>query len=308
MEDLNLQEIHDTLVEVAYEAGRMMLDANPADIDTGTKLNSADIVTETDKAVEALVSGRLSAAYPAFAFVGEESYAPGTRLTDAPTFVVDPIDGTTNFVHGFPSACISLGLAVGREPAVGVVFNPWLDTLYTAIRGRGAYMTRGAAASRGGGEEQQGGRRSRLPLARSPRPLAGLDTALVAVEVGNDRAGGNYELKTAVFKKLCASREGGGAMAHGLRSLGSAALNLCAVAAGQLDAYWEGGCWAWDVCAGWCILAEAGGRMVGGNPGVWSPQLEDRKYLAVRGAPSGQERIVEEFWKVIGLGQMEYES
>ncbi|KAI1083500.1 inositol monophosphatase [Whalleya microplaca] len=304
MADLNLQEIHDTLVSVAHEAGRMMLAANPTDLATDTKLNSADIVTETDKAVEALVSTRLSAAYPSFAFMGEETYKPGTAIADTPTFIVDPIDGTTNFVHGFPHACISLGLAVARIPAVGVVYNPWLDTLYSAVRGRGAYLTQGAVWGVDGGR----GRRSRLPVAQRPAPLAGLDTSLLAVEVGSSRDGVNYELKTEVFKKLAASKESGGAMVHSLRSLGSAALNLCAVAAGQLDLYWEGGCWAWDVCAGWAILSEAGGIMVGGNPGDWEPEIDSRKYLAVRGAPSGQKEIVEEFWKVIGEGRMEYES
>ncbi|KAI1377787.1 inositol monophosphatase [Hypoxylon crocopeplum] len=304
MADLNLQEIHNTLISVAHEAGRMILSANPSDISTGTKLNSADIVTETDKAVEALVSSRLSKAYPSFAFIGEETYKPGMQVTTAPTFIVDPIDGTTNFVHGFPSACISLGFAVDRRPAVGVVYNPYLDQLYTAIRGKGAYLTHGAVWGLEGGK----GYKYKLPLAKNPQPLLGLNTSLVAIEWGSSRDGVNYEVKTDVFKKLCASKESGGAMVHSLRSMGSAALNLCAVAAGQLDSYWEGGCWAWDVCAGWAILTEAGGIMAGGNPGVWEPKIDERKYLAVRGAPSGQEGIVEEFWKVVGEGRMEYES
>ncbi|KAI1327135.1 inositol monophosphatase [Xylariaceae sp. FL0255] len=304
MADLNFQEIRETLISVAHEAGRMMLAANPTDIDTGTKINSADIVTETDKAVETLVSSRLSAAYPNFAFVGEETYKPGMQITAAPTFIVDPIDGTTNFVHGFPSACISLGLAVDRVPAVGVVYNPWLDQLYTAIRGDGAFLTVGANWGVEGGK----GRRSKLPLAKSPAPLLGLDKSLVAIEWGAHRDGVNYQVKTDVFKKLAAAKELGGSMVHSLRSMGSAALNICAVAAGQMDMYWEGGCWAWDVCAGWCILNEAGGLMAGGNPGDWEPQIDSRKYLAVRGAPSGQREIVEEFWRVIGDGRMEYES
>ncbi|KAI1769498.1 inositol monophosphatase [Hypoxylon sp. FL1150] len=301
---LNLQEIHDTLISVAHEAGRMILSANPTDISQGTKLNSADIVTETDKAVEALVSSRLSQAYPTFAFIGEETYEPGTQVTAAPTFIVDPIDGTTNFVRGFPDACISLGLAVDRRPAVGVVYNPYQDLLFTAIRGRGAYRTQGAVWGLEGGK----GRIHKLPLSSNPAPLRGLDSALVATEWGSSRDGVNYEVKTEVFKKLCASKESGGAMVHSLRSMGSAALNLCAVAAGQLDAYWEGGCWAWDVCAGWAILAEAGGIMAGGNPGVWDPKIDERKYLAVRGAPAGQNELVEEFWGVVGDGRMDYES
>jgi myo-inositol-1(or 4)-monophosphatase len=261
-------------------------------------------VTETDKAVETLVSTRLTAAYPSFAFVGEETYKPGVQITATPTFIVDPIDGTTNFVHGFPSACISLGLAVDRLPAVGVVYNPWQDTLYSAIRGHGAFVTVGANWGLEGGK----GRRSKLPLAKNPVPLAGLDRSLVSIEWGSQRDGVNFEVKTEVFKKLCASKENGGAMVHSLRSMGSAALNLCAIAAGQLDLYWEGGCWAWDVCAGWCILSEAGGLMAGGNPRVWEPEIDSRKYLAVRGAPSGQKEIIEEFWRVIGEGRMEYES
>ncbi|KAK8042595.1 inositol monophosphatase [Apiospora phragmitis] len=292
MANLDLEEIHDTLVEVAYEAGRMILSANPTDIATDTKLNSVDIVTETDKAVEALVSGQLQKKYPSFDFMGEETYKPGQKLTASPTFIVDPIDGTTNFVHGFPSACISLGLAVDRVPTIGVVYNPYLDQLN----------------SEDGGPGEKKGRVSRLPLSRNPPPLAGLGAALVAVEWGSSRDGINYAVKTEVFARLCATRETGGAMVHSLRSLGSAALNLCAVAAGQLDAYWEGGCWAWNVCAGWAILAEAGGVMAGGNPGVWEPALEDRKYLAVRGGATAeqQKELVREFWDVMGERRMEY--
>ncbi|KAG5999226.1 hypothetical protein E4U21_007224, partial [Claviceps maximensis] len=254
-----------------------------------------DIVTEADQAVEKMVSTRLSTSFPSVSFMGEETYKPGMRLGPEPTFVVDPIDGTTNFVHGFPNACISLGLAIERTPAVGVIYNPWQDLLFTAVKGKGAYMTR-----------IRGSTPLLLPLAKSPRPLEGLGTALLAIEWGSDRNGLNYELKTDVFKKLAASRETGGSMVHSLRSLGSAALNMAAVAAGQMDAYWEGGCWAWDVCAGWCILKEAGGIMVSGNPGSWDPELESRVYLAVRGAPRGQKELVEEFWKVIGDKTMDY--
>ncbi|KOS21630.1 Inositol monophosphatase 2 [Escovopsis weberi] len=300
MADVDLQAVHDEMVSVAYEAGRMILAANLAEIDTGTKVNTVDIVTEVDKAVEAMVSARLSAAFPSFSFMGEETYTPGARIGPEPTFVVDPIDGTTNFIHSFPNACVSLGLAVAREPVVGVIYNPYQDLLFAAVRGRGAFMTR-----------IRGTPPRRLPLsapAPAPAPpLAGLGAALVAVEWGSSRDGPNYELKADVFRRLAATRESGGAMVHSLRSLGSAALNLAAVAAGQMDAYWEGGCWAWDVCAGWCILTEAGGVMVGGNPGEWDVPLEGRVYLAVRGAEErGQKKLVEEFWGVIGDRRLDY--
>ncbi|OLN97415.1 Inositol monophosphatase 2 [Colletotrichum chlorophyti] len=294
MADLNLQEIHDTLLDIASEAGKMILAANPSSIDKGTKLNSVDIVTETDQAVEKMVSTRLQAAYPQVAFMGEETYTKGTRIGPEPTFVVDPIDGTTNFVHSFPDACISLGLSVDRVPVVGVIYNPFQDLLFTAIKGKGAYMRRG------------GGEARRLPLAENPIPLRGLDGALLACEWGSDREGANFELKAKTFRKLAATKESGGAMVHSIRALGSAALNIAAVAAGQLDAYWEGGCWAWDVCAGWCILTEAGGIMVGGNPGVWEPAVDERVYFAVRGAPEGQRELVEEFWGVLEGGRLDY--
>ncbi len=253
-----------------------------------------------------MVSKRLRVAYPTFSFVGEETYVAGeTRVTDAPTFIVDPIDGTTNFVHGFPNVCISLGFAVDRRSVVGVVYNPFLDQLSTGIRGGGSYVTRHASA---GGEKQQ---RWKLPLAgrgdaAAAPALHGLSSALVGVEWGSQRDGPNYDVKVETFRRLAASPETGGAMAHSLRSLGSAALNLCAVAAGQLDCYWEGGMYAWDVCAGWCILAEAGGIVVSGNPGDWDTPLDSRLCLAVRGAPSGQREIVEQFWAVIGDGRLDY--
>ncbi|CZR68141.1 related to quinic acid utilisation protein QUTG (inositol-1(or 4)-monophosphatase) [Phialocephala subalpina] len=297
MADLNLQEIHDLLVSVAHEAGQMQLSATPSYLSSGTKKNSADLVTETDQAVEKMVNTRLLKSYPTFQFIGEETYFPGQTLTAEPTFICDPIDGTTNFVHAFPAFCISLGLAVNKTPVIGVIYNPYLDELYTAIKGQGAYLTRGKF-----------GTKEKLPLKQEPEPLKDLSTCLIGAEWGSDRTGNNFDLRAKVFTKLAASKEDGGAMVHSIRSMGSAALNIAAVAAGQLDAYWEGGCWAWDVCAGWCILVEAGGIMVSANPGDWEPTIEGRKYLAIRGAPSGQKEIVEEFWGVIGEGRLDYSS
>lgn len=251
-----------------------------------------------------MVTARLSEAHPTFAFVGEETYQPGvTRVTDAPTFIVDPIDGTTNFVHSFPNACISLGATVGRRPVVGVVYNPFQDLLFTGIKGKGSYMQRNASLEEGKGRAEK----VKLPLGGdNPAALGDLSSALVSIEWGSQRDGENFDVKVRTFQKLAASKESGGGMIGGLRSLGSAALNLCACAAGQLDLYWEGGCYAWDVAAGWCILNEAGGIMVSGNPGAWETELDSRVYLAVRGASGGQKELVEEFWNIIGDGKMDY--
>ena len=163
---------------------------------------------------------------------------------------------------------------------------------------------------------------TRLPLGEAA-PLTKLDKCLVAVEWGNERSGSNYDCKTATFAALAAahhpssssssssSADGEPAaaaagptktgMVHSLRSLGSAALNMCAVAAGHVDVYWEGGCWAWDVAAGWVVVEEAGGLVVGGMPGEWEGEVDARRYLVVRGGEGGR-GIVEEFWGLLRGG------
>lgn len=181
--------------------------------------------------------------------------------------------------------CVSLGLAVAQKPAVGVIYNPFTKTLYTGIKGQGSYLTDASHDH------------VRLPL-KDPEPMQDLSHCLVAVEWGSDRDGNDYKVKVDTFSKLCASKEIGGAMVHGIRSLGSAELNLCGVAAGQLDVYWESGCWAWDVCAGWVIVEEAGGLMVGCHSGDWEPKVDQRRYMAVRAGP-GQKEIVGEFWRCV---------
>ncbi|KAI9832733.1 MAG: hypothetical protein M1826_001292 [Phylliscum demangeonii] len=284
--DLDLQEIHDCLAQLAREAGEMMKAATPSTQTSGSKKNSVDLVTETDRAVEEMVSIRLRARYPTFArgsFLGEETYQPGMQLTAAPTFVVDPVDGTVNFVHGNPYVSVSLALCVDKRPVVGIVYNPFTSMFYSAIKGRGSFLNQTIP----------------LPLKVEPAPLtAGLRSALVAVEWGSDRLGHNWDLKLDTFRNL--GQQGRG-MVHSMRSLGSAALNFCAVAAGTIDLYWEAGCWAWDVAAGWLILEEAGGIVADANPGGWSPTIDGRTYMAVRACKdgAGQREIVQEFWKLV---------
>lgn len=284
-----LDDIEQTLISIARRAGDMILAADPTVDDSDTKNNSSDRVTATDKAVEHMVYTTLTTTYPTFDFLGEETFKEGTKLTDAATFVCDPIDGTLNFIHGFPNTAVSLALTVARKPIVGVVYNPFRGDLFTAIRGRGAFLTR-----------LHDGRRVRLPAKRGP--LSSLNDCLVAVEWGNQRSGPNWDLRTSVHKKLLSSPSPAGsstgAMVHSVRSSGSAALDFCYVAAGWLDVFWEAGVWVWDVAAGWLVLEEAGGLVASANPGVWDPELEGRCYLAVRAAADsgGQRKVVEELW------------
>ncbi|KAK8236676.1 hypothetical protein HDK77DRAFT_513098 [Phyllosticta capitalensis] len=281
----DVKSICSILIQIAYRAGDMIVAADPSVDDSDTKNNSSDRVTATDKAVEAMIYESLKAAFPSFDFLGEETFKEGQKLTDAPTFVVDPVDGTLNFIHGFPNVAISLALTVARKPVVGVIYNPFRRDLFTAVKGKGAHLTR------------FDGRKTALPIKKTPAPLTSLNDCLVAVEWGNQRNGPNWDLRTSVHKKLLSSKDEGGAMVHSIRSNGSAALDFCYVAAGWFDAFWEAGVWIWDVCAGCIILQEAGGLLASANPGDWAPELEGRCYFAVRGAPEdGQKKIVEEVW------------
>ncbi|KIW85267.1 hypothetical protein Z517_00657 [Fonsecaea pedrosoi CBS 271.37] len=319
MDDIDLPTLRDNLITIALQAGSMITAASSLSLNSGspgtqpkaatsTKKNSADLVTETDKAVEDFISSTLKRLYPTYEFMGEETYVPGNKLGPEPTFIVDPIDGTTNFVHGWPYVSVSLGFAVNRVPTVGVVFNPFTRKLYHAIKGRGSYLRivrEESAASSVSSSAAPDGADTKLPL-KYPGAVAGLDECVVAIEYGSDRTGTNWRTKIETWAALGASKDEGGAMVHSARALGSAALNLCAVAEGSIDVYWEGGCWAWDVCAGWVVLTEAGGLVVDGNPGAWDIPVDHRKYLAVRAAEKGQRELVQEFWSFI-KGRMEYE-
>jgi myo-inositol-1(or 4)-monophosphatase len=328
----DLLEIQSTLISLALSGGEIILSADLSSSSTETKKNcmlaiplmplysncisAVDLVTEYDKKVEAFISTSLQEKYPNLAFMGEETYKPGTRLSNEPTFIVDPIDGTTNFVHGNPFVAISLGFSIDRRPVVGVVYAPHLRKLWTAVKGHGAvvYNSINSLPNTGSFEDtesktQKLGSITPLPF-REPTELT-LPNALVAVEWGSDRTANDFKVKSNTFAALALGESEGGAMVHALRSYGSAALNLCHVASRQLDAYWEAGCWAWDVCAGWCILSESGGVMVGANPGEWEGVMDLRRYLAVRGDSSklldkqegvesmteGQKKFISEFWK-----------
>ncbi|QGI94890.1 hypothetical protein CEK26_007959 [Fusarium fujikuroi] len=298
MANYDLQNICAFCVDVAKEAGEMIYAARPTFISPPTLsyltniLSAADIVTETDQAVEKLIYERVQQRFPTFAFIGEETFKDNTTLTDKPTFIVDPIDGTSNFVHGFPVVCVSIALVIHRQPTIGVVYNPFQDELWSAVRGGGAFASQGSAPPK------------KLPL--SSLPLDNLQTASIGLEWGSDREGPNFDLNLKVFTNLARTVASGGHFVNSLRFMGSAAIAICRVAAGQQDAFWECGCWAWDVAAAWCVLLEAGGIMVDGHPGKMHPPLHNRRYLAVRPATTGQQEFVEEFWTVIGDSRSTY--
>ncbi|KAF2028713.1 hypothetical protein EK21DRAFT_101606 [Setomelanomma holmii] len=293
----DLNAAHDLLVTIAKHAGSIMLSAEHEFlIAAATKNNTSDLVTQYDSRIEGMVQDRLRAAYPAFGFLGEETFKYGTKLADSPTFVCDPIDGTLNFSKGVPNCAISLALTLDKTPVIGVVYNPFRGDLYTAIKNQGAFLTKTTT-----------GASYKLPLQTVPAPMPSLRSCLVAIEWGNQRKGPNWALRKDIHNKLLTDEEEGGAFCKSVRSNGSAALDFCYVAQGIIDVFWEGGVWVWDVAGGWAILEEAGGIVASANPGDWDPTLEGRLYFAVRHAKRDEQKaVVEELWRIMGDRKFEY--
>ncbi|KAI9593179.1 hypothetical protein BDF19DRAFT_448845 [Syncephalis fuscata] len=241
--------------------------------------NSSDLVTVTDRAVEQRLRTRIAEQFPNHICIGEEfGDNHGARIGPEPTWIMDPIDGTANFVHGFPFVAVSIGIVVSGHLAVAVVYNPILDELYTAVRGKGAYLNESF----------------RLPLQARPLPNNGLRGCMLGMEYGSIRDDHTLLPKTRSMERLSAASVG---HCRGVRCTGSAALNLCLVARGALDAYWEIGIHCWDIAAGALIVEEAGGYVadgagwystgsttVGSNDRTPLPlDLLNRKILAIRG-------------------------
>jgi len=210
-----------------------------------------DLVTATDLAVEALLQERLAAILPEAAFLAEESAAT-TRLSGL-TWIIDPLDGTTNFAHSFPFVCTSVALYDGQEPLLGCVYAPMLEQFFWAGRGLGAYCN---------GE--------RLGVSTVAAPEA----ALVAT-------GFPYAIRENL-DEIMADMHAVLAATQGIRRPGSAALDLAYVAAGRFDAFYELALNPWDVAAGRLLVTEAGGTVSGYRPhGPYA--LGDFRILASNG-------------------------
>ncbi|ESN93519.1 hypothetical protein HELRODRAFT_88652, partial [Helobdella robusta] len=203
--------------------------------EVSVKENFADLVTETDQAVEKLVINHLKSKFQNHCFIGEESASAEKGqhiiLTDAPTWIIDPIDGTTNFVHKFPFCCISLALMVNKVIEFGIVYNSVTNEIFSAKRGQGAFLNGNKI---------------------SVSQVKELKDALVCAEIGSSRDDATLTVKFDNMKKIIEK-------AHGIRCQGSAALNMCYVACGRADAYFEFGPHIWDFAAGEIIVKEAGG-------------------------------------------------
>ncbi|CAI6274400.1 unnamed protein product [Periconia digitata] len=300
--DLNediLQKIHDTFVEIAKDAGQIMKGAERKSLSSAAiKDNTTDLVTKYDKKIEEDARLRLHNVFPAIEFLGEETFGAGTVLSDKPTVVLDPIDGTLNFTRGVRYCAVSIALVLEKKPIIGVVYSPFEGELFTAIRGKGSHRTKM-------NDEGSVIEKVQLPLPEHyGRPMPNLKGCLLGFEWGHKREGPNWDLRTQVLIWLLAAN---GAMCKSIRTRGSCALDFCNVALGEFDAYWDCDAKVWDVAAGWCIVEEAGGIVASVNPGDWQPTMEGRVYFPIRKAePEEQKAVVGEFWAHMGERRFQY--
>jgi len=250
-----------TAIKAARAAGsiinRAALDLEVLKI--GTK-GPNDYVSEVDRAAEAAIIEILLEAYPGHAILAEESGREHGAKHSEYTWIIDPLDGTTNFLHGFPVYAVSIGLAFRGKVEQGVVYDPTRNDLFFASKGRGAFLND-----------------RRLRVSRRTR----ITDALIGTGFPF-RKGDNFKRYVKMFEEV---------MQHcaGLRRPGAAALDLCYVAAGYYDGFFETGLNPWDVAAGSLIITEAGGlignftgeadylyqrEVVAGNPKVYGQLVQ----------------------------------
>jgi myo-inositol-1(or 4)-monophosphatase len=215
---------------LARAAGAIQRERYATGFEIRTKSAAVDLVTDVDEACEALIVSALEAERPGDAILAEEG---GETDRDGASWrwIIDPLDGTTNYAHSYPRFCVSIGVEFEGARTVGVVYDPLMDELYHAVVGRGAHMN---------------GRPIRVSKETA------LDRSLLATGFAYDRRKSEQDNldNFAAFLKA----------ARALRRDGSAALDLCYVASGRLDGYWEFKLAPWDVAAGYLIVEEAGGR------------------------------------------------
>lgn len=260
-------------INTAAKAGQW-IKSKLGDINSvNTKYSSQDLVTEVDKGSEKLIRNLIMTHFPDHSILGEEGVEPGPEASakalqamseEEYLWIVDPIDGTTNFVHGFPFYSVSIALAHKGEVIVGVVYDPSRDELFVAEKGKGAYMH---------------GNKTEVSTENT------LLSSLVATGFPADRKGAlsiNLKGVQALSPKV-----------RNIRVAGSAALHLAYVAAGRLSGFWEIGLNAWDIAAGALIIQESGGRVT---------DTEGKPYnLAVRNVMATNGRIHEELQQELAL-------
>ncbi len=227
-------------VAAAREAGAIIAAAMDRPKTISYK-GEVDLVTETDKKSEALILQRLRSEFPAHAIVAEEGGATGAGASAEYQWYVDPLDGTTNFAHGYPVFAVSLGLFRRGEPLVAAIYNPVSKEMFTAIRGQGAHRNGASIHVSAVGKLSQSLLATGFPTHKR-------------VQNPNIHYYWEFTLHS-----------------HGVRRAGAAALDLCSVACGQFEGFWEFGLKSWDTAAGILLVQEAGGKVSNFSGGPYRP-------------------------------------
>ncbi|HEY9758018.1 MAG TPA: inositol monophosphatase family protein [Oculatellaceae cyanobacterium] len=217
-------------LEAALEAGRY-IKQRLGRIDRIDYKSAFNIVTDVDKSSEALIVEHIKQAFPADSIVAEEGSGASEKPSNRCWFI-DPLDGTTNFTHSYPFFAVSIGFASDDAMVVGVVYSPVSDEKFVAVKGQGAYLND-----------------QRIAVST----VSDIETSLLATGFPADTSTATFN-NLEIFQELTNRT-------HGVRRDGSAALDLCFVATGRLDAFWEMKLSPWDVAAGSLIVEEAGGRV-----------------------------------------------
>jgi myo-inositol-1(or 4)-monophosphatase len=253
-----VQPLLNIAVRAARRAGEVIIRSlNRLESLTVTSKGRNDFVTEVDRAAEAEIIAVIRRHYPQHAFLAEESGSSGEHET---VWIIDPLDGTTNFLHGFPVFAVSIACQMKGRLEHAVIYDPMRGELFTASRGAGAHLEN---------------HRMRVSKAR------GIDGSLIAT-------GFPYRANTRYLDAYMSMLRAVTEQAAGVRRPGSAALDLAYVAAGRVDGFWEIGLAPWDTAAGTLLIQEAGGRIgtltggeyqqgghiVAGTPRVYTALLE----------------------------------
>ncbi|GMU70249.1 MAG: inositol monophosphatase [Steroidobacteraceae bacterium] len=253
-----MQPLVNIAVRAARRAGEVIVRSiNRLDSIQVTAKGRNDFATEVDRAAEQEIMATISKAYPQHAFLAEESGRSGESET---VWIIDPLDGTTNYIHGFPTFAVSIACQHRGRLEHAVVYDPMRQEMFTASRGEGARLEN---------------RRIRV----SNR--TGLDGALVATGFPFRAQADYIDPYLAMLKAVMAATAG-------VRRPGAAALDLAYIAAGRVDAFWEFGLSPWDTAAGALLIQEAGGRIgtLTGEPYELSPNI-------VAGSPRVYEALLE---------------
>jgi len=250
-----------TAIKAIREAGKIVTKGyDRLDLIKISEKNPKDFVTNIDKASEETIMDILHTAYPTHGFLGEES---GTTDGDEFQWIIDPLDGTTNFIHGLPHFSISIALRVDTTIEHAVIYDPLKQDLFIASRGEGA---------------QKNDKRIRVSSQRSiQKCLLGTGFPFRSPEYRDKY----YEMLKTIAKQSV-----------GIRRAGSAALDLAYVASGQLDGFWEFGLGAWDIAAGSLLIREAGGLVV-------NPITGGDDYLQAGHVVAGNPKITKELLGII---------